>query len=309
MKIHAIDESGKVSSNFRKIPVSKEEEMEDFIENNPDILQKDLMIIGRQVDTDEGKTLDLMGLDNEGNVVIIELKKDLTPRDVIAQVLDYAVWAEDLTVEDLNTIAKRKHLTTNNYLWEKFQDQSDTTVPEFNQTQTLYVVGEEIDLSTKKKAEYLRKKGIDIYCIQLNFHEKDGNKIAITEEIVGEKNAPVRSSVIPSSEEDHLKKGSKFTQHLYQLLNEEVLKLGTDIQINPVGAYIGFVRKKIFLSVKIRKDFLRITIVAYGDFNDPKNITKQLHKWRENLYTVPQFNHENQLPDIMNLIKQTYKSN
>ena len=48
-----------------------------------------LLIIGRQVPTDLGKSIYLFGVDREGNVVVVELKRDRTPRDVVAQALEY----------------------------------------------------------------------------------------------------------------------------------------------------------------------------------------------------------------------------
>jgi len=44
-----------------------------------------LLIVGRQVVTKFGKKVDLLALDAEGRVDVIELKRDKTPRDVVAR--------------------------------------------------------------------------------------------------------------------------------------------------------------------------------------------------------------------------------
>jgi RecB family endonuclease NucS len=38
----------------------------------------------------------VLGLDSEGVLHILELKRDRTPRDVVAQALDYASWVQEL---------------------------------------------------------------------------------------------------------------------------------------------------------------------------------------------------------------------
>ena len=46
-----------------------------------------LLIIGRQVRTECGAFMDLLGVDRNGDVAVVELKRDRTPRDTIAQIL------------------------------------------------------------------------------------------------------------------------------------------------------------------------------------------------------------------------------
>ena len=68
--------------------VGLEKQLEDYIESDPTILGQPLLILGRQVQT-TGGPLDLLAMDSTGAVHVIELKRDKTPRDVAAQVLDY----------------------------------------------------------------------------------------------------------------------------------------------------------------------------------------------------------------------------
>ena len=91
MKIHGIDDSGKVTE-YNHSPVSEETELEDYIESNPEIIEKDMMILKRQQPTDGGKFVDLLGLDNDGNVVVIEIKKESNEaRKVITQTIEYGI--------------------------------------------------------------------------------------------------------------------------------------------------------------------------------------------------------------------------
>ena len=64
-------------------------DLESWIASNPSIIGPDLIIIGRQVQTKSGP-LDLLAVDRNGNLVIIELKRDILPRIALAQGIDYA---------------------------------------------------------------------------------------------------------------------------------------------------------------------------------------------------------------------------
>ena len=167
------------------MPVKNEEEIENFIEEHPSVIEKDLIILGRQVYTNSQKKEDVMGLDTNGNVVIIELKQKSTNRDVIAQILEYGVWAEGLGFDSLQKISK-KHNTLEKFTsFYKKLEKEQGEFPELNETQKWYVVAEHIDSSTKKIAEYLQGKDIEINCIELSFRGKKGKKFVHTNIVVG----------------------------------------------------------------------------------------------------------------------------
>ncbi len=46
-------------------------------------------------------------MDENGDLVVIELKRDKTPRDISAQVLDYASWVKSLTADKIQEIAEK----------------------------------------------------------------------------------------------------------------------------------------------------------------------------------------------------------
>src|SRR4051812_35512137 len=78
-----------------------ESQLEQMIESDPSILGTPLLLIGRQVPTDYGKFIDLLAVDDEGALHILELKRDKTPREVVAQALDYGSWVQTLSHEQV----------------------------------------------------------------------------------------------------------------------------------------------------------------------------------------------------------------
>jgi len=81
--------------------VSDEAKLESVLEKGTEILGLDLLVVGRQVPTAFGKIIDLLCIDGEGDLHIIELKRDKTPRDIVGQVLDYASWVRGLGYDDV----------------------------------------------------------------------------------------------------------------------------------------------------------------------------------------------------------------
>jgi RecB family endonuclease NucS len=69
----------------KEVRLESEELLEALIEKGVDILNENWLIIGRQVITSFNKYIDLLAIDGNGSLIVVELKKDRTPRDVVAQ--------------------------------------------------------------------------------------------------------------------------------------------------------------------------------------------------------------------------------
>ncbi|OZI13684.1 hypothetical protein CEW92_00125 [Bacillaceae bacterium SAS-127] len=168
----------KVSNNkleeLSKSRLDNEERLENWIAQDITIIGLDLLIIGRQVGTFFGGRIDLLGIDCEGNLVILELKKDRTPRDVVAQALDYASWVKDLTYKQIEAIAA-KYLKRS--LVDEFSERFQLDFPEeINQDHSIVIVVSELDPSSERIVRYLSSEhNLNINCIFFDFF-KDGNQ-------------------------------------------------------------------------------------------------------------------------------------
>src|SRR2546425_3062216 len=87
--------------------LAKEQLLEDMIVAAPRLLSDEWMLIGKQEDTGFGGRIDLLAIAPDGSLVLIELKRDKTPREVVAQALDYASWVEKLRPDEIAAIYSR----------------------------------------------------------------------------------------------------------------------------------------------------------------------------------------------------------
>jgi hypothetical protein len=130
-----------------------EQRLETWIATDPSILGMDVLLIGRQVTTINRGRIDLLGVDSDANVVIFELKRDMTPREVVAQALDYASWIKTLSYENLDAEARKYRGKS---LKQAFQDHFGFEIPgTVNANHSIVIVASQLDDSSERIVQYL----------------------------------------------------------------------------------------------------------------------------------------------------------
>ena len=143
------------------------------------ILSPDLLLVGRQVETDFGGVIDLLCVEASGDLVIIELKRKKTPREVTAQVLDYASWVAGLPSERVIELADR-HLAAEGPLEHAFIRKFGEELPDtLNGDHRMVIVASEIDESSERIIRYLSEEhGVSINAATFNyFRSADGAEL------------------------------------------------------------------------------------------------------------------------------------
>ena len=171
-------EAGDRLAELKKAKLDLEERIETWLEQDISIISDDLLVIGRQVTTDFGGVIDLLCLDHNGDVVIVELKRDRTPRDITAQVLDYASWVKDLSNERVTELADQ-YLGDRGPLDQAFAQKFSEELPEtLNGQHKMLIVASRVDASTERIVNYLSDTyGVDINAVSFQyFHHTDGKE-------------------------------------------------------------------------------------------------------------------------------------
>ena len=169
VKLWSIGPEGKLQ-NLPQTRLDLESRLEDWIEADVALVDEELLVIGRQINSDFGGFIDLLCIDANGDLVILELKRDKTPRQITAQALDYASWIVDLSHEHVIKIA-------NDYFSEKggfedaFRKCFGTEIPEtINNSHRILIIASAIDPSSERIIEYLsRHHGVNINAVTFQY--------------------------------------------------------------------------------------------------------------------------------------------
>lgn len=162
---HAIWKVGPSPVPLASCKLPNEKTLEDMIVAAPAILSSEWMLIGRQEHTTFGGIIDLLAIAPDSSLVLIELKRDKSPRDLVAQAIDYASWVEELTPEKIAQIYGR--FSKGGSLDEAFHARFGTELDEeeLNQSHQIVIVAAVLDDSTERILNYLNARDVAINAV------------------------------------------------------------------------------------------------------------------------------------------------
>lgn len=174
---HAIWRVGEQPAPLVSSRLASEQQLEDMIVRDPRILSSEWMLIGRQEVTSHGGRVDLLAIAPDASLVLIELKRDRTPREIIAQALDYASWLEQLTPDRVAQIFQR--FSGGKTLDVAFQERFGVELDEetLNQSHQIIIVAAELDPSTERIIGYLNARDIAINVVFFQVFEHGAEKL------------------------------------------------------------------------------------------------------------------------------------
>ena len=176
-KIWAIDGSSVVTAVESRNQTETERMLEDTLVRNPDMLMTGLSLVGRQTPAGGG-ALDLLGVDEDGRLVVFELKKGTLTRDAVSQVIDYCSYLESLDMDTLKELIAANSGKDGVDKIEDFEEwygdrtslkPIDTLMPI-----RMALVGLGADDQAVRMVGYLHKKGVDITLLTFHGYEYKG---------------------------------------------------------------------------------------------------------------------------------------
>jgi hypothetical protein len=142
-----------------------ERELDDLRTITPDLLLPQLQLIGRQTPT-EGGPLDLLGIDDDGRLLVCELKRGTLTREAVTQVIDYASYLYELNQEELSRYIEERsgvggvQKIDDFSAWydERFPNGRDALVEQ----PRMLLVGLGVDDRARRMVEFLSTGGLDL---------------------------------------------------------------------------------------------------------------------------------------------------
>jgi len=178
MAIWRMAAAGPVPLKFGSLDL--ESRLEDMIVADPSLTGTELLVVGRQIRTDFAGIVDVVAVDVDARVHVLELKRDRTPRDAVAQVLDYGSWAKTLSLEDLGGLYAEHN---DDAFGDAFAERFGTAIPDvFNAAQQLTIVAAQLDPASERIIQYLAEGfGVPVNAVFFrHFRDDDAEYLART---------------------------------------------------------------------------------------------------------------------------------
>ena len=177
IKIWAIDgSSGEVLEVESTDRTKTEQFLEDTLAANPEMLMPGLTLVGRQTPI-AGGYLDLLGIDQNGQIVVFELKRGTLTREAVTQVIDYGSALEALNENDIaSLIVKHGALgieTIDDFVgW--YSQYSDEQQSASLKPVQMVLVGLGIDDNATRMVDFLARQGVQITLLTFYGYSYEG---------------------------------------------------------------------------------------------------------------------------------------
>ena len=162
--------------------LEQEAVLQQLIADDISVVDSRLMVIGREVSTAFGGRVDLLAIDAVGNLAVIELKRNRTPREIVAQILDYGSWVRNLTADEIAETFidyQVRYFNTGapNSINDAFLERFGAVPDSLNASHQLIIVAGGLDPSTERIVNYLREEyGAEINAVFFRVFDDDGRR-------------------------------------------------------------------------------------------------------------------------------------
>ncbi len=176
------------AGSFTSFSIWERTHIQEWIRTNPKILGEELLIVSMEFDrfVNSSDRLDLLALDRDGNLVVIELKRDPLAGFADLQALRYAAMVSSMTVDKLTpyylAYQKRycnREITPADATNEMKKFVEVEAFAELSSKPRIILCSEGFSQEITTTVLWLRSSQIDITCVQLRPYQHKGSIIIV----------------------------------------------------------------------------------------------------------------------------------
>ena len=170
LQMWALDGGGEVTRVAPLESADSEKALENTLVENPDMLMRNLKLVGRQTPSPGAGRLDLLGVDEGGRLVVFELKKGALKREAVTQAIDYASSLESMSDSELFEHIATQSGESGIDRIGNFGDWYDALFPDRNSLRPVHMilVGLGVDDDATRMVEFLARH--DLPMSIMTFH-------------------------------------------------------------------------------------------------------------------------------------------
>lgn len=189
-----LDKAKKIKeSSFSELNVWERTHIQEWVRANPEILGEDLLIVSIEFDrfSNSNDRLDLLAVDRKGNLVVVELKRDLAAGYADLQAIRYAAMVSSMSIDDLipyYSAYKKKHdneqlseLEAKEQIVEFVESDSFT---ELSTKPRIILCSEGFSQEITTTVLWLRDSDIDISCVSITPYKVDETIIIVPKVVI-----------------------------------------------------------------------------------------------------------------------------
>ena len=171
-------------TKFSTLELKERFDIQEWICSSPDILGEELLIVSKELRLPSGRRLDLLAVDKQGELVIIELKRDDSGSDVEWQAIKYASYCSSFSQNEIYHYFA-EYLGTNDEDAElQIETFIDNEPEDINKSQRILLVAKEFHSEVISAVFWLREAEINVVCVRLTPHLDSDGTLYINPEVI-----------------------------------------------------------------------------------------------------------------------------
>ncbi len=250
------------ASTFKNLDIWERRDIQEWVRKCPQILGENLLILSIEFDrfSNSNDRLDILALDTEGNLVVIELKRDSAAGLADLQAIRYAAMVSSMTIdmvipyfiaysekycgEQIKSLEAKERI-------EKFVELDEFY--ELSSKPRIILCSEGFSTEITTTVLWLRQSGIDITCVKITPYSFDGQSVIVPTVIIPLQEAKQYLIEIQKKDEEQVQGTRKIAQRTMKFLVESgLLKADDKIYLNyGLPEYISFIENDPYFSATI----------------------------------------------------------